>query len=162
MEKKKIIRLLKFAVIALIILIAVLLPLSIYVLISGLSGAISGGEGAGLNLNKDTPNGDWILTYNSNPRNTAFLGEKISFGIGLIDPNGKYITVNSTAMDIAPGEQKPLVLTLTVPFTEVQRYNLNGTQATGVIFELKFGISTLGNLVGFSQILKIEAGNSTQ
>lgn len=162
MQKKKIIRLLKFTLIALIILTVVLLPLSIYVLISGLSGAISGGDGGGLNLNKDTPNGDWILTYNSNLRNTAFLGEKLSFGIGLIDPTGNYITVNSTAVDIAPGEQKPLLLTLTVPYAQVQKYNLNDTQATGVIFELKFGISTLGNLVGFSQTLQIPAGNSTQ
>jgi hypothetical protein len=163
MQRKKIIRALRYAIIAVIIFTVILFPLSVYLLINGLSSAISdnGNDGAGLKLNKDNPNGDWTLTFNSNPKNTSPISEKVTYSIGLIDPNGKYITVNSTAVDIAPGEHKPLSITLTIPYTEVQKYNLNSTQDAPVIFELKFGISTLWNIVSFAQTMKI-AGNYTQ
>jgi len=87
-----------------------------------------------------------------------YLGEKLSFSIGLRDANDKYIVVNSTAFSIAPGEKKPFTLTLTLPYETVQKYNLNETQTANVTFELLFGIRTLGDLVGFQQTMRIGAG----
>ena len=148
---------LKFCVIGLVVLTIILLVLSLYTVINGLVGAISG-DTFELELDKDNPGGDWILTFNGNPRNSGILGEKFSFSIGLLDANDKYIVVNSTAFSIAPGEKKPFTLTLTLPYETVQKYNLNETQTANVTFELLFGIRTLGDLVGFQQTMRIGAG----
>ena len=148
---------LKFCVIGLVVLTIVLLGLSLYTVINGLIGAISG-DTFKLELDKDNPGGDWILRFDGNPRNSGILGEKFSFSIGLLDANDKYIVVNSTAFSIAPGEKKPFTLTLTLPYETVQKYNLNETQTADVTFELLFGIRTLGDLVGFQQTMRIGAG----
>ena len=148
---------LKFCVIGLVVLTIILLVLSLYTVINGLVGAISG-DTFELELDKDNPGGDWILRFDGNPRNSGILGEKFSFSIGLLDANDKYIVVNSTAFSIAPGEKKPFTLTLTLPYETVQKYNLNETQTANVTFELLFGIRTLGDLVGFQQTMRIGAG----
>ena len=148
---------LKFCFIGLVVLTIVLLGLSLYTVINGLIGAISG-DTFKLELDKDNPGGDWILRFDGNPRNSGILGEKFSFSIGLLDANDKYIVVNSTAFSIAPGEKKPFTLTLTLPYETVQKYNLNETQTANVTFELLFGIRTLGDLVGFQQTMRIGAG----
>src|SRR3989304_7349932 len=118
LERRKVIRMLKLCVIGLVVLTIVLLGLSLYTLINGLIGAISG-DTFKLELDKDNPAGDWILRFNGNPRNSGILGEKLSFSIGLLDTNEKYIAMNSTEVSIAPGETKPFALTLTVPYETV-------------------------------------------
>src|SRR3990170_9143380 len=115
LERRKIIRVLKFCVIGLLVLTIVLLVLSLYSVINGLVGAISG-DTFKLDLDKDNPGGDWILRFNGNPHNSGILGEKLSFSIGLLDPSDHYITMNSTEVSIAPGERKPFALTLTIPY----------------------------------------------
>src|SRR3989337_3975057 len=157
LERRKVIRILKFCIIGLLVLTVVLFVLSLYSVINGLVGAISG-DTFKLELDKDTPGGDWILRFDGNPRNSGILGEKFSVSIGLLDANDKYIVVNSTAFSIAPGEKKPFTLTLTLPYETVQKYNLNETQTADVTFELLFGIRTLGDLVGFQQTMRIGAG----
>ena len=157
MERRKVIRILKFCIIGLVVLTIVLFVLSLFTVINGLVGAISG-DTFKLELDKDTPGGDWILRFNGNPRNSGILGEKFSFSIGLLDTNDKYIAMNSTEVSIAPGEKKPFTLTLTVPYETVQKYNLNETQTADVTFELLFGIRSLGDLVGFQQTMRIGAG----
>ena len=157
MNRTKVIRLLKFCVIGLIVLTVVLFALSFYSLISGLTGAISEGTFS-LDLDKDNPAGDWVLKLTANPRNGGIMGEKLSMSIGLLDSSNEYVVVNSTVVSIAPGEQKPFSLTLTVPYETVKEYNLNGTEPADVTFELLFGIRTLGDLVGFQQTMRIGAG----
>jgi hypothetical protein len=161
LQRKTIIRALKYCIIVLVVLTVVMFALSLHTLISGIMSAIAGGEGSGLNLNKAGPNGDWVFTFNASPRNTAFIGEKLSFSIGLVGSDAKYISVNSTSVDVAPGEQKSFSLVLNIPYEQVQKYNLNTTQSPDVSFEVKFGVSTLGNLVGFTQTLQISGGGST-
>src|SRR3972149_10483785 len=101
LERRKVTRALKFCIIGLVVLTIVLLVLSLYTVINGLVGAISG-DTFKLELDKDNPAGDWILTFNGNPRNSGILGEKLSLSIGLRDTNDKYIVANSTEVSIAP------------------------------------------------------------
>ena len=157
MERRKVIRILRFCVIGLVAITIILLLLSVYTMINGLVGAISG-DTFKLDLDKDNPGGDWILRFDGNPHNSGILGEKLSISIGLLDPNDHYITVNSTEVGIAPGEKKPFALTLTIPYETVQKYNLNETQTADVTFELLFGIRSLGDLIGFQQTMRIGAG----
>jgi len=157
LERRKVIRILKFCVIGLLVLTIVLFVLSLYTVINGLVGAISG-DTFKLELDKDNPRGDWILTFDGNPRNSGILGEKLAFSIGLLDPNDKYIAKNSTEVSISPGEKKPFSITLTLPYETVQKYNLNETQTADVTFELLFSIRSLGDLVGFQQTMRIGAG----
>jgi hypothetical protein len=122
-------------------------------------GAISSGT-FGLDLERNEPPADWVLRLNASPRNNGILGERLFLSVGILDANGKYIAVNSTSVNIAPGAQSPFSLTLTIPYETIQRYNLNATQGAEVTFELLFGIRTLGDLVGFQQTMRI-AGNAT-
>jgi hypothetical protein len=154
MDRKKAIRVLRFCVIGLVLLAIVLFALGLYTLFSGLTGAISGNS-LKLDLDKDGPGGDWSLKLNANPKNNGILGETLFLSIGIRDSNGTYIAVNSTSTDIAPGGQGLFAITLTIPYETVQRYNLNATQGADVIFELLFGIRTLGGLVGFQQTMRI-------
>ncbi|HLE74741.1 MAG TPA: hypothetical protein VI864_01675 [Candidatus Bathyarchaeia archaeon] len=159
MDRRKVIRILKFFIIGLVLLTIVLFGLGVYTLFSGLMGAVSS-DTFGLDLDQSAPSGDWVLRLNASPRNNGILEERLFLSIGLLDANGEYIAVNSTSVNIAPGAQSPFSLTLTIPYATVQRYNLNATQGADVVFELLFGIRTLGDLVGFQQTMRI-AGNAT-
>jgi hypothetical protein len=159
MDRKKVIRALRFCIIGLVLLTIVLFALGLYTLFTGLFGAISS-DTFGLDLDRNTPSGDWVLRLNASPRNNGILEERLFLSVGILDANGEYIAVNSTSVNIAPGAQNPFSLALTIPYATVQRYNLNATQGADVLFELLFGIRTLGNLVGFQQTMRI-AGNAT-
>jgi hypothetical protein len=160
MDRKKLIRALKFCIIGIIIATIVLFALGVHTIFTGLMGAISSGT-FGLKLNNEDPSGDWTLLLNANPANKGFLGERIYLSIGILDKDGKYIAVNSTSVGVAPGQQSPFSLTLTIPAQTVQKYQLNATQGADVRFELLFGIRTLGDLVGFQQTMRIAGGNVT-
>ncbi len=146
---------LKFCIVSIIIFTVILFVLGVYTLLMGLSGAMSSSSAFGLKLDKGETNGDWSLTFDGAPRNNGILSETLSIQLGILDSNKEYIAFNSTSVQISPGEQKPLTLTLIIPHEYVQKYNLNSTQGVDVVFELKFSIRTLGDLVGFSQLLRI-------
>ena len=143
----------------LVLLTVALFILSLYNLIIGLLGAISGGGMGGLNLNKDNPNGDWTLTLNANPRNNGVLVERVFLQLGILNLDGEYIARNSTSVYIEPGGQKPFILVLTIPSEVVQEYLSSGQEAN-VAFEMKFGISTLWDLVGLTQVMRIKGSPS--
>lgn len=66
---------------------------------------------------------------------------------------------NSTSIYIEPGGQKSFSLVLTIPHDVVQEY-LEAGQEVNVTFEMKFGISTLWDLVGLTQIMRIKGSPS--
>jgi hypothetical protein len=158
MERKKAIKALRFSVIGLVSLTILLFILSIYTLFSGLAGAVSG-DTFGLKLNKSVDN--WTLVLNANPRNTGIISMRIFIQLGILDQQGNYIAKNSRSMNIEPGEQSPFSLNLTIPYEDVQKYHLEDEQNADAVFEMLFGIYTLGNLVGFSQTMRIAAGGAT-
>ena len=155
MERKKKIRVLRYCIVGLVLLTVVLLAVSVYTLIYGLTGAISG-SGFGLKLDTNGPNGDWILRFDGSPRNPGFLSTRLFIHIGVLDPAGQYIVSNSSSVDIPPGGQSRFSVVLTIPLAAVQKYSLNQTQGAQATFELIFGIRTLGDLVGFTQTLRIQ------
>ena len=147
---------LKFGIIGVILLTVTLFALSVHTLFTGLTGAVSEGT-FGLNLDKNGPNGDWVLRFNGNPKNPGLMGTSVFIQIGILDLTGQPIAMNSTLVTLSPGEQRSFTLVLTIPYTDVQHYNLTGTQAQAV-FEMNFGIRTLFNLVGFTQTMRIAGG----
>jgi hypothetical protein len=155
LERKKVIKILRYCILGLILLTIALFIISLYNLIIGLSSAISGGGIGGLNLNKDNPNGDWTITLNANPRNNGFLGERVFIQLGILNFEGVYIARNSTSVYIEPGSQKPFNIVLTIPSEVVQEYLSSGQEAN-VTFEMKFSISTLWDLVGLNQVMRIQ------
>ena len=155
MKRGNVIRALRFSIISLILLTVALFAVSTYTLINGLSGAISG-DSFHLQLDKSNSTGDWTITITASPRNTAFLGTKLFVNLGILNSSGAYIAHNSTSVNIAPGGQTPLSLILTIPYAEVQKYGLGGEQVATVTFEMIFGIRTLWDLVGFTQVMRIE------
>jgi len=153
MERKNVVKALRFCIIGLVLLTIVLFTVSLYTLFTGLLGAIS--TFGPPQLNKNTPTGDWELTFEANPRNNGVLGVRLFIHLGIRNSSGEYIAVNSTSVYIAPGGQSPFSLTLTIPYEVVQKYSLAGEQGARVVFEMMFGIRTLGDLVGFTQIMRI-------
>jgi hypothetical protein len=159
MNRRKAIRVLGFSIMGLVLVTIALFAVSTYTLFSGLSGAISGGN-LGLRMDRNNSTGDVALILNATPRNSAFLGTRLFVSLGLLDLSGKYIVINSTSVDIPPGGQTPFSLVLRVPYSDVLKYGINNEQGANVTFELLFGIRTLGDLVGFTQTLRIPAGDA--
>ncbi|MEM2935821.1 MAG: hypothetical protein QW231_01430, partial [Candidatus Bathyarchaeia archaeon] len=95
MERKKVIRALRFCIIGLVLLTIVLFAVSLYTLITALLGAISTFGSPQLNTN--TPTGDWALTFEANPRNNGVLGVRLFIRLGILNSTGEYIAVNSTS-----------------------------------------------------------------
>lgn len=155
MKRANAIRVLRFSIIGLILLTLVLFAVSTYTLINGLSGAITG-DSFHLQLDKSNSTGDWKITITANPRNTAFLPTRLFVNLGILNSSGSYIAHNSTSVDIAPGGQTPLSMILTIPYAVVQQYGLDDEQVASVTFEMIFGIRTLWDLVGFTQVMRIE------
>ncbi|HJX23957.1 MAG TPA: hypothetical protein VJ574_06095 [Candidatus Bathyarchaeia archaeon] len=153
MKRANAIRVLRFSIIGLILLTLVFFAASTYTLINGLSGAISGNS-FHLQLDKGNSTDDWKITITANPRNTAFLPTRLFVNLGILNSSGAYIAHNSTSVDIAPGGQTPFTMILTIPYAVVQKYGLE--QVANVTFEMIFGMRTLWDLVGFTQVLRIE------
>lgn len=154
MQRKAVVKALKFCIIGLVLLTIILFVLGVHTLFTGLMGAISGNT-FHLKLNKNDPPNDWSLTFDASPRNNGFLGISLFIRIGILNSTGQYIAVNSTSVYVAPGGQSPFSLVLTIPYEEVQKYNFTEEQGAPVVFEMMFGIRTLGDLVGFTQTMRI-------
>jgi hypothetical protein len=118
--------------------------MSIHTLFAGLAGAISD-DSLGLELDKDGPEGDWILKLNGNPTNTGLMGIRVTIGIKIHDLDEELIAANSTSIILSPGEQKPFNLVLIIPFDKIQQYRLNSTQPQA-IFELNGACGVRVNL----------------
>jgi len=145
---------LRYSIIGLVVLTIVLFALSLSTLITALSSAVSGGAFS-LNLNTYNSTRDWTLTLDANPKNNAFLDVRLYMEIAVTTLDGKYIVRNSTSVHIPAGGRAPFSLVLTIPLEEVRRYNITLGQGAPVWFEMKFGIRTLGDLVGFEQTMRI-------
>ena len=144
-------RTLRYTIIGLIVLTILLFALSIYTLFTGLFSAIQGDAFPPPNLDIDEPTGDWRLTLDARPGNDGIIGVKLFIQLGVLSLDGEYLAKNSTSVYIDPRGQTQLSLTLLIPSEDIQNY-LDEEEG---IFEMKFGISTLADLVGFMQTMRI-------
>jgi len=145
------IKALRLGIIGFEVLTIALCLLSIYTLFNALSTAISGGT-MNLNLDRDESTGEWRLVLNGNPRNTGFLGVTLFFEVAVLDLSGQDIARNSTSVYVPAGGTNQFSLSLNIPPDVVPEGNLE--EAEGY-FELKFAVKTLGDLVGFTNMLRI-------
>ena len=150
-------RVLRYCIIGLVALTVALFALSLYTLFAGLSGAIQG-DAFGLDLNTDESTGDWLFTFDANPRNGGVLAVRLFIQLEIMSLDGESLAKNSTSVYIDAGGQQQFSLTLLIPGEDVQRFLLEEQEG---IFEMKFGISTLGDLVGFTQTMRIRGGAPT-
>jgi hypothetical protein len=155
LDRKRTIKWLRRCIIVLVVLTVILFVLGLYGLIRGLVDAVSG-DSFGLELDKDDPSGDWTLTFNANPKNNGIMDVKLFIDLGIRNSSGTYIVRNSTSVYIPPGGQKSFSLVMTIPYAEVQRYNLTDEHmGADVTFEMTFGIRTMADLIGFTQTMRI-------
>ncbi len=145
------IKALRLGIIGFEVLTIALCVLSVYTLFNALSTAISGGT-LNLNLDVDESTGEWRFVLNGNPRNGGFLGITLFFEVAVLDLSGQDIARNSTSVYIPAGGANQFSLSLTIPPELVPGGSLE--EAEGY-FELRFAVRTLGDLVGFTNILKI-------
>jgi hypothetical protein len=153
MERKKAIKILRYCILGLVLLTVTLFIIGLYNLIIGLSSAISGISTPG--LPSIIPNSDLTFTVNANLTNNGVLSERVFLQLGILNSDGEYIASNSTSVYIEPGRQKNFSLVLTIPHDIVQEY-LESGQEVNVTFEMKFGISTLWDLVGLTQVMRFK------
>ena len=142
---------LRYCIIGLVILTVALFALSLHTLFTSLF-TVMQGEAFGLDLDKNESTGDWTFTLDANPKNGAILGIQLSVQLEIVSPEGESLAKDSTSVYIDAGGQSQFALTLSIPAEDVQRFLLEDQEG---IFEMKFGISTLGDLVGFTQTMRI-------
>lgn len=133
------------------------LGLSLYTLFNVLSTAISA-ETFSMKLNIDERTGDWVFTLDANPKNTGVLDVRLSFRIAVVDLNGQLIAENSKSVYIEPGGASPFSLSIVVPAEIAQTQELQENKGA---MEVTFSVRTLGDLVGFTNVLKIEGEGGT-
>ncbi len=151
MGKMNRIKALRLGIIGFEVLTIALCVLSIYTLFNALSTAISGGT-MNLNLERDESTGEYRFLLNGNPKNTGLLDVTLFFEAAVLDLSGNDIARNSTSVHVPAGGANQFSLSLTIPSDVVPGGNLE--EAEGY-FELRFAVRTLGDLVGFTNILKI-------
>jgi hypothetical protein len=93
------------------------------------------------------------LTYASAPRNGGLLPVKLGIGFGITLSDGSYSVKNVTTVNLQPGEQRDVSLTLKVPVARLQQYaNGNGT------LNIYTSFSTLSDLVRLDYNALAEGG----
>jgi len=148
LEKKRALRL---SIRILVILTIVIFVVSLYNLMVFLTTAISG-ESFGMKLNRNESTGDWVLTFSANPRNNGVLPVSIYLKITILDLKDNVIAENSTKVYIAAGSSHPFSFTLTIPSELVQGGELQGDEGS---MKFQMSVTTFGDLVGFTQLMKI-------
>ena len=108
-------------------------------------------------LVRDNSNGNWILTFNGNPRNKGFLDVGLSFEISIFDESGRVVANNSTFVVVRAGGSQTINLTMTIPSEMAPGGNLE--QARGSL-EMKMGVSEFGGLMALKQIMRVGSGAS--
>lgn len=93
------------------------------------------------------------LTYASMPRNGGLLAVKLDIGFGITLSDGSYSAKNMTTVNLKPGEQRDVRLTLKVPVAKLQQY----ADAKGTL-DIITSFSTLNNLVKLDYNARAEGG----
>jgi len=133
----------------------VILVLSIYNLFSFISSVSS--ETFSLNLNKNEDTGDFVFKFNANPRNNGLLGISLLLELTVLDADNRIIDTNSTYVYIEARGSQSFSITLTIPAEFVPGGKLQNAKG---YFQMKMSVRTLGDLVGFTQIIKIGSGGT--
>ena len=152
MNKSKAIR---FSIIILQVATLIMALLCLHTLLTVLSTAISG-ETFNLEMNMDESTGDFLFNINGNLINKGYLDVKLSFELAILNADGERIETNSTSMNIKAGSTNPFSLNLRIPVEMVQDIYLDGNAG---FLEVTFTVRMLGELVGFTNILKVGGGN---
>ncbi len=129
--------------------------LSVHTVLTVLSGAISG-ETFSFNMNSDLSTGDLLFTLNANLRNSGYLDANLSFEFAVLNADEQYIGRNSTSVNIKAGSTTPFSLSLLIPAELTQGIILDQYEGS---LEVTFTVRTLGDLVGFTNILNIGGGS---
>jgi len=123
-----------------------------------LSGALSEGT-LNADMEFDEASGTFYLTMTGNPRNNGLLGVNINFQVAILTLEGEYVAQNSTKVYIAPGGQDAFSVSLTVPAEVLIEHNMLEGQG---FMEIKFGVSTLGDLVSFTNTMRVGGGGAEE
>ena len=87
------------------------------------------------------------------PYNQGFLDAELTLKIGALDQYGEYISQNSSKIHMSSGSYKSVFLTLKFSSDDYDRLALDSS------IEVIFDLRTLNNLVGISNILRMEVQN---
>jgi hypothetical protein len=126
-----------------------------YNVVAFMGGIISPGSGAGLKLTQTPDTGDYILSLNVNPTNRGFLGVDLSTKLTIFDADGKVINSNSSSFNIPAGQNRSLIVSLTIPKAMVPGGNIQNVNGSA---QIELDVRTLWNLVGFKNVLRAWSG----
>jgi len=149
------VRALRLSIRVLLVFTIVILVVSLYTLFSFISSISS--ETFNLSLTKNEATGDLMFKFNANPRNNGLLGISLLFELTILDPDYRIIATNSTYVYIEADGSQSFSITLTVPAEFVPGGELQNAKG---YFQMKMNVRTLGDLVGFTQIIKIGSGGT--
>jgi hypothetical protein len=139
---------------ALIVSTVVVLVVCLFNLLMFLATAVSG-DPFDMALTENQAAGGSTLWLNANPRNNGFLGVKLSFELTVLDWDDEVIATNATSVYIAARGTQPFSLSLLIPEGCVQGQDLHGEEG---YVQVKLTVKMLGDLVGFTNIVKVGDG----
>ncbi len=112
--------------------------------IFSMMGTVSPSGGGQIPVDIDEVTQVATLTYETQPKNGGLLPVKLGIGFGITLANGSYSVKNVTTVDLQPGEQKGVSLTLRVPLARLQEYaEGNGTLDIYTSFSTLYGLARL-------------------
>ncbi|MCX6649679.1 MAG: hypothetical protein NTV61_09895 [Candidatus Bathyarchaeota archaeon] len=93
------------------------------------------------------------LTFTFTPRNSGLIAANVNVGFGVTLTDGSYSVKNTTTVNLPPGTQEAISLTIKVPVEKLQEYaNAKGT------LDIYTSIRTLNDLVKLDYNAKSEGG----
>lgn len=113
--------------------------------------AIPGGASGGTKIEMTAP---VVIPYSVSPRNRGYLAAELTVTLSLVAEE-EVIATESREVTIPPREQASIDLELTIPLSTAQTYLGEGSNAEWV---LELGITTLYDLVSFSNIITMPGG----
>ena len=129
--------------------------LSLHTMAGVVRGTISGGE-MEIIMNVEEQDGPGSMELNLSPQNPGFLEATATFGIVILDEIGAPLDAHYESVILEPGESRPVNLSLEISAADIMRI-AEGMEAS---VEVTIGLRTLYGLVGITNTIKLEVGET--
>jgi len=129
--------------------------LSLHTMAGVVMGTISGGE-MGIEMNVEELGGPGSMELNLSPQNPGFLEATATFEILILDDLGVPLDTDYETVTLQPGDSQLVNLRLEISAFDITRI-VEGMETS---VEVTIGLRTLYNLVGITNTIKLEVGET--
>jgi len=149
-SNRRLLKTLKVTLIILYIGFFVVLGASIDTLVGSVMGTMTAGPEPFKTSTSIDESGNQVITVSLIGRNRGMLETRMTLSISIMSPEGNIIAEGTDSKSIPAGSNSELLVRLTIPRSEVEKYALGGTQPS---FKVVYECRTLFDLIGESIII---------